>query len=1483
METEKIPYHKRQWFTVSAVLLSLLLLIVGIRFTLKTDWLLNQIRIIAENKISNSINGEVTIGSIRGDLLKGITIYDFQLHDEYMNTIAGIDSLSANYALFSLISKPVELDQLYIHGLYVTLEEDENNDWNIVQIIPEMEDPEEEVESFFWQMNDIRLSQSTIDIKSFSLPDTSLRLSDLGFQSSIAYQSSCWEGSIRDLSFNIEGTRFDGPVEFGLDARAANNTITLEKLVIGTGRTLLESKATLNEALTEISGEIILNPLAWLDIAAYSNDVPIEGDLSVYLSAAGSLNELNLNITAHAAGLESMHLMSVLHLDDEPTVSLIQLTMNSIDLPVLTGIEDSPYIGSFAFNGEGNILFNSIEESTFDSDFTFNSVRIDTFNVDRIHTLYSLAGSKSELFTTIEKNQQKITFFAMLEEPFSDLPRWNMDLESETLNLGELLQNPELESELNIRASLSGSGFGLTTEPIMLNANIVDSHYGDQFFSLFSFDGLISVDDLSGELDIRLDESRVHGLFSSVNWQNIPVYEFNLDLERFNTAELAGVENFPTYLNATLEGSGRYFDLENLELLATIEFDSSVVNSEPIQKLQADFQISNRILTVSDAALESPIADGFFTARQNLSDFNNLNNSLEFDLLFKDVNALAPLFGLENLRADGTLTGRMGRIDDGLLEFDGNLDLQDIEADTLFTADYLTADVGVRFFDEPEIDLSVILTRPGSAEITIQEIRFNTQSTFAENHIFGLLSTEIEDNETAIRHSGTYSYTDTEFKLLTESLEFQTPVRTLRLQNSFELLYADEVLTMEPLEIASDDNQSHLILEIVRIDEFFTHFKADARLLNLGSLQQTFMEESIFEAFATGDLEFIQSTDSLFIQSGIRLDQIRINEGEMDSLSFRVDLSNETLNFQIDAWHLTEKTTEGEAVLPFKFGDPVDFDPAFFENSVSGYFELFEANPTYLSSILGQNQFAEGLISLRADVSGTAGNPTLTGHINLTNTQVSGVLLDSTQVDFNYEHDKSEISFDGYIVSLNSRVAEFTATLPLHINLQKLEVILPEDSDEVFVDINTNDFNLALFNEFTDRDLVRDIRGRLNGNIILSGTLAELEATGRMSLSGGNARIIPVNITLSGIESQMSFMTNKLLLDSFSMNSGPGRFTASGELALNDLVPGDMSLQFNANQFRIANTSDANAIIDLDGRLTGTTQQPDLKGQINFRSGFINLQNFGERSVETVVLEDESEPFTFAFYDSLTMEMDVIFSRQFFVRNRQFLDMEIVLGGQVDLLKERDQDLQMFGTLEGVRGYARPLGKNFILEEGTVAFYGPVEDPQLNIRTSFTPPQPQADVQIWYIIEGTLQDPEFRFDSEPYLELQDIISYTLFGQPFYALDSWQQVVSGSGGTTATDVAMELLLDRVESIASQQLGIDVVQIDNSRSGSNSTTSIKTGWYINNRTFFAILNEISSTSPKTLFILEYLLRENLELIITQGDDSREGIDLRWKYDY
>lgn len=98
-----------------------------------------------------------------------------------------------------------------------------------------------------------------------------------------------------------------------------------------------------------------------------------------------------------------------------------------------------------------------------------------------------------------------------------------------------------------------------------------------------------------------------------------------------------------------------------------------------------------------------------------------------------------------------------------------------------------------------------------------------------------------------------------------------------------------------------------------------------------------------------------------------------------------------------------------------------------------------------------------------------------------------------------------------------------------------------------------------------------------------------------------------------------------------------------------------------------------------------------------------------------------------------------------------------------------------------------------------------------------------------------------------------------------------------------ELAYEVLLGKAEHLATRKLGVDVVQIQQLRTGGLSRMAVQTGWYLTPKTFFSILNEVDSSKPKTYFMLEYALNEELELVVTQGNDSRQGVDLQWRRDY
>lgn len=1486
MNDDKSTYRKRRWpLGLMIIVLILLFLASGVRLALKSDWLFDKVRDIAMEQATENINGTLTIESIRGDLLHGFVIRNIHLTDENQEDVAKIDSLVVNYRLLNLIRSSHELNDLNVYGADIFVHQKEDSTWNVQTLVQETEEVEE-TDPVYWVLHHIGIHNMNVDVRSeYLLPDGFLNIDALDASLSLGAREQGFFATIDNLDFSLREARLPEPIAVYLEGSTAQERITLESLVLNTGRSALRASAEYREP-DQIQQQTEVSPLSWQDLALYAEDLPLRQDLYIRLGAEGTLDNLNLSLFVTAAGLNELDLNVGMNVTDEPVLKNVNLKATGLNLPQLTGLNELPVFNNLEFFGSGNLAADQLDQSHWTGELLIEGGEYDIYSIDRFHAEYELSDSNVDLLAELSANGQNIDLKASLRSLFDEMPEWDLELTTNRLNIADLLQNEELDSDLNIRANLSGAGFDPEQFSATADLMVLGSRFGDQAFSELSFSGSIDQDDVQGLLRGQLDQSTLETNFSASNWQGDPSYRFSAAIRNFNASEIEGFDDFHTNINGTISGEGSYFDPEQLNLVAVAEFDSSIVNNEIIDTLRVDLKVEDQFLHIDEGVLQSPIADAAFTIKQHILDATNPDNTLQFNASVKDLYPLAPLFGLERLEAPGTIRGNLARNNNGVLQFDGNVDLEHVLVDTMFSSEQFTGSVTALIQDEPEADLRVKLTRPAVFETGVQDLQFDTYVTLRDDQTSGKMNLLLTNgDQTSISHSGDFLVDSTEVRLTTHDIEFATQIRTLKLVEPFDLTWADDILRVDTLTIASDDDVSFLTLWVPHVDSLTQHAGIDARTLNLGELQEAILDESFFDGYLSGTIEAYNSPERLDVKATGLLNSFKYGEGEMDSLRFDANLEEEWLEAELHSWHLGEKLAEGFLRIPFIPGDPMTFDEQFFERDVEGSFSLLDTNLTYWFSFLpdGAPAETEGIISLNADLGGIAGSPELNGNLSIREGLFSGISVDRFAIDLAYEHEEETVSMNGSVIKDNQSILGFNAILPFLVDLQQAEVLLPADEDSVFVDFHTDNFDLAMLSNYVDPEVIRQLSGRLEGNVTLSGRVDDLESNGQMQLTRGNMRVVQAGITLTEMAANILFEPDRITLQQFSTRSGPGRLNASGTVELDALTPGNINLNMTANQFRAANTPEYNFLVNLRANLTGTAQEPNLGGSLTFLQSQVNLQNFGERAVEDVVLEDEEEPEPSDFFDALAIEFSVDFGRQFLIRNRQYLDMELLLGGQLDLVKQRQEELQMFGTLEGIRGFARPLGRNFELDEASVAFAGPLDNPELNITTRYSPPQ-AAGVHILYIIEGTLEDPEFRFDSEPPLELQDIISYTLFGKPFYELESWEQVVAGSGtGPTAADFALEVLLDRVEMLASQRLGIDVVQIDNARSGSGSTTSIKTGWYLNQRTFFAILNEVGGARPKTLFTLEYLLRHNLELIITQGDDSREGIDLRWRLDY
>lgn len=1478
------------------IAVSVLLLLALFRFSLKTSFVRDMVKTQVERIGSNALNGQLTIEKIDGDLGSDFVIHNLSVIQS--DTVIALKIFSVNYNLYELIRGKFTASQLTINGITANINEQPTGSFDIENLVktPEQSEDIADSSSFGFPINieSFTISESNISVHSPTyLPDSTLKIQNLNLSSSLSYHNEI-SASLANLSFRILEGRLPEPIMVQSSAGFYNQEITLNELVVETGRSLLTTSGFSSLRTDSIHSTSEFQPLSLSDIQPYLPQFLPDDELHLTIMLTGQLSDIHLELSGRSNAVNQISIKSNLNLTKTPSLHNLSISGNSLDLGYYLPDSLQVTAGDFYFNVEGTLSENLSEaDLRWDahiSNFQYDSYIIPSFGFNGILKENRLAGELNLI-----NGQDEISAVTRIQNVFSELPEWYVHTTLQDFNPAKWLNNPELRGDINLAAELTGNGFSLDESPwkFSVNKSNVDDSLKIMDYNLsdLSIEGQVNKDSLSTNGYVTFGNSIIDLTAAASNYlTEIPSYAFNVSSERFDARNLAGFEDTPTSINLKLSGNGQYFDLDNLNLNTRLDIDSSYVNGALINNLDVNAELNQLILTISKGILESEMIEGSFTGQRNLVDVTDPENDIELDLTIKNLQPMAPWLGAEIFNANGKLTGNVNELSTKKMLFDGRIELNDIVYDTVFSAQSIEGNTQITFNDYYLYGFSVDINEPTYANYNLQDLNFSASGAAMEDSLSGDFTLNIaSDDAGEILQSGTFGInTATKNAHLTwQTFDFQTPASRLILQAPFNFHYTDGTIKTDTLDLLSPSG-TFLKLSIPFADSLNQEVWARGQDFNFGVIQEIIFNERFVDGILSGKLYFSQSPTEFFGDGAVNISKLSYRNTEVDEFNLNFKIAEERLTAFMNVLLDGKEKISGNLNLPFIAADPSTYEDSFFDEPVEAQLQI---NPVALSefeNLLREFEITntQGIFSFSGNLSGTVREPNLDGSFSLGKPTLSGIAVDTAFAQFQYHHLEEKITALAEINARGQKAASISAELPFSFDFIAMKLNMPDETDSLHFNLLTNNFNISVFNDFLDKQYMTGLRGSLNADINITGTPNNLQPTGFLQLSGARVAVPIAGITLSDIGSEFGFTEQGFELKQLTAKSGSGSFNASGTIDLKGIYPTNLNLRARASRFRLANTSDYNLIIDLNSQLTGKPTRPKASGNLTVKNGFIYLQDFGERSVESVELEGE-DASSFSPYDSLAINMNFIIEDGFQVRNRRYLDMEIEMNGELEAQKQTDGELQLFGALIADKGFVRPLGKNFTLDDGSFSFSGPIDNPDINIRTSYIPQTTQkqsSPITLFYIIEGSAQDPTFRFESDPQMEQQNIICYTLFNKPCYALESWQQAISGSSsGSSPTDLLVDVLLDEVEQLATQQLGIDVVQIENTRSGSGSATSIKTGWYLNRKTFFAIVNEISGTTPKTLFILEYLLTKNLDLILTQGDDNRQGIDIRWHYDY
>jgi translocation and assembly module TamB len=309
------------------------------------------------------------------------------------------------------------------------------------------------------------------------------------------------------------------------------------------------------------------------------------------------------------------------------------------------------------------------------------------------------------------------------------------------------------------------------------------------------------------------------------------------------------------------------------------------------------------------------------------------------------------------------------------------------------------------------------------------------------------------------------------------------------------------------------------------------------------------------------------------------------------------------------------------------------------------------------------------------------------------------------------------------------------------------------------------------------------LSGEINGDVHIAGTAQAPQLSGQLLLKDGSASWAPLGAPFRTINADLTFDNNSAKLGGwFALGQGGGdidgniRWDGAGDnwrLQL-ALVAGGLSAMPLPNSTVVFSPH------------IETTAQPGevhITGYVDVASAEIELKQLPANTIDVSQDQRIVGQQTDASTAKLWATLGINLGEQFHFRG---LGADVNLSGRLQLAKSPGDTLHVTGEVRVPRGRYRAYGQRLNVRKGSFIFYGPMENPDLNLEAVREMPPGVTDVVGLRVI-GSLKTPEALLFSEPSLPDSDIAYYLLTGRK-PAANSTANQFSASGALLSLGMA-----------------------------------------------------------------------------------------------
>ncbi|MBO9473925.1 translocation/assembly module TamB domain-containing protein [Shimia sp. R10_1] len=406
------------------------------------------------------------------------------------------------------------------------------------------------------------------------------------------------------------------------------------------------------------------------------------------------------------------------------------------------------------------------------------------------------------------------------------------------------------------------------------------------------------------------------------------------------------------------------------------------------------------------------------------------------------------------------------------------------------------------------------------------------------------------------------------------------------------------------------------------------------------------------------------------------------------------------------------------------------------------------------------------------------------------------------------------------------------------------------------------------------------IQGLAQYDLRMRGALEPASVTGTVSLSGARFALPDLRIALEDISGTIGLANTAAQINITTQFSGGGEIGVAGSLGLAPPFNANLPVSLRNLQYQQGQLFEttANGTITLSGPATGGGQ---IAGDINLTQTNIRISPVGLSGGGAVPdithLAEPGAVFT-------TRDRAGLIARDEAAAGPAAppfgLDVTVSIGDRIavrglGLNADFNGAMQVTGTtnnivpngeLDLIRGRLDFLSNPFELDEGTISLLG---DFIPTMRVQATAEQP--DATIFIIIDGRMDDPEIKLESDPELPDDEVLSQLLFGRDLSSISPLQ----------AAQLAAALATLSGSGARGPALGKNVGLDDFGLTfDENGAPGVRAGKYISEN----IYTEVGVDSEgKSNISINLDVNENLTVKGTVGSDDESAIGVFFQRDY